>query len=447
MKHGATSNETAMRDLRDRKKLCDGAWLVTLFIILLAVGVPWYLGLLSIDFGPLAWGLFGFGGVHFAMEFAARDIKNYRTFALLIGIEQCVGTVFVGAMWHYAGNDQNPLFLLIFALPLMAGGLSAQLWQASVTTALSVVTVSTVVWIDSPDFRWQASQLSWFPHFASKILLISPVSSPQPFPGLDTSPSYITTLLLTFALGAVAVTMVSASWNYHLGRLDHRLTASRKSLDEAESLALDILRSTPWPTALVYRDTFQIFQASNSFLTTLLLQSEQIQQDSLFDLVKFSDPEAIVDLITGSGGELAFSTYRVGQELRIARVGVHLLMHEGVGFAYLSLHDLTDDHCLQLALNTVEQPLIVLSSARRILYFNTAAHGVFANLDRGADAQFQLQVSNLPSGWWELGAYSKRERQVQVDSHRYRALCLAGRIKGEKEALTILSFQPMGNGT
>jgi hypothetical protein len=178
----------------------------------------------------------------------------------------------------------------------------------------------------------------------------------------------------------------------------------------------------------------------------MLLRPEQVQQGTLFSLVRFSDPEALEDLIKGQGGEVPFAAYRVGQELRIARVHVHSMRDTGFGFAYVSFADLTNQYYLGVALGAIEHPLVVLGGTQRVLYFNPAAKGVFTSLDIGVDASGHLQVVNLPAGWWDVGVHNRRERQVQVDDHRYRAVCVAGRIPGEREALTILMLHPIGAG-
>jgi hypothetical protein len=178
----------------------------------------------------------------------------------------------------------------------------------------------------------------------------------------------------------------------------------------------------------------------------MLLRPEQVQNETLFSSVRFSDPEAIEELIRGSGGELPFAVYRVGQELRIARVRVYSMQHTGLGFAHVSFADVTGEHCLTVALSAVEHALVVVSGTQRVLYFNPAAKELFTNMDVGSEASGLLRVTNLPSGWWDLGPHSRREREVEVNNRRYRAVCVAGRIRGEREALTILSLHTAGTG-
>jgi len=438
--------EDGLSELRERKRLFDNVWFLTLFAVLLATGVPWYLRILDIDFGRIVWGLFGYGLFQVAINAVLKRRPEHRTFLAVVGLQQCIGILTVGVLWHYAGNVQNPFFLFVLALPLIAGSLVMLPWQSYTTAFLLIGSVLTVAWLDAPDLRWNVLQIRLLPDWFTRILPVPLGAPPQPFPSLNTSPSYLFTLLFTVVLGVAAVVLMSESWNSYLVRLYNRVSSSRNALDKSESLSLEVVRAAPWPAALVYRDTFQVAQASASFVEFMLLRPEQVQQGTLFNLVRFSDPEAVEDLIRGQGGELPFAVYRVGQELRIAHVRVHSMQHAGFGFAHVSFTDLTDEHCLGVALGAIEHALVVLSGTQRVLYFNPAAKAVFTSLDIGVDASGHLQVVNLPTGWWEVGVHNRRERQVQVNDHRYRAVCVAGRIPGERETLTILMLHSIGAG-
>ena len=41
--------------LHERKRLFDDIWLLTLFVIFIALATPWFLRVLDVDFAPLAW--------------------------------------------------------------------------------------------------------------------------------------------------------------------------------------------------------------------------------------------------------------------------------------------------------------------------------------------------------------------------------------------------------
>lgn len=437
--------EDNVLEWHERKKLLDDVWLLTLFVVLLMLGIPWYLRTLGIDLGQVTWGLFAYGIFHVAVDFALRSVRNSLTLLICTGFQQWIGIAFLGLLWHYAGNVQNPLFLLVFILPVIAGTLVLLPWQSYATALISLGTVCLVAWQDVPDLRWNALEIHLFPQWIARLLPEPLGAVPQPFPSLNTTPAYVFTLLASFSTGMLAIVLMSESWNSYLIRLYSRLSASRNALDKAESLSSEVLRASPWPAALVYKDTFQVAEMSESFLQDLLLSHEHVQEQDFFDVVRFSDPDAVKNLVTGNGGEVPFAVYRLGKELRIARTRVHPVRHKDLGLAYVSLEDLTDGYYLKAALNSVDHPLVILSSAQRVLYLNAAAGKIFENLDVGAEATSCLQVTNLPTGWWEMGLHSRREREVHVNSHRYRALCVASRIPGEKEALTILSLQLAGS--
>jgi hypothetical protein len=433
-------------DFLERKRFFDNVWFLTLFAILLATGIPWYLRILDISFGRIIWGLFGCNLFLLVSNAAIKAYPRTHALQIIVGLQHCVGIFTVGLLWHFAGNVQNPFFLIVLALPLIAGSLVMSPWQSYTSAFLLVGSVLTIVWIDAPDLRWSVLQIHLLPDWLSRFLPVPVGAFPQPFPDLNTNPSYLFTLVITLLLGIAAVVLLSESWNSFLLRLYNRIASSRTALDESKSMSMEVLRASPWPAALVYRDTFQIAQASQGFLDCMVLRPEQLQHGTLFDLVRFSDPEAVENLIRERGGELPLAVHRVGDDLRITRLKVHVMQNAGSGLAYVSFVDFTDQHCTGVALAAVEHALVVLSASQRILYFNGPAKDIFPSLDTGADASTQLQVENLPAGWWDVGDHNRRERQVQVNAHCYRAVCSVGRIPGERSALTILMLYPKGAG-
>jgi hypothetical protein len=444
--HSQIAADDGYLELLERKKFFDSVWFLTLFAVLLATGIPWYLRILDISFGRIVWGLFGCNLFLLATNAAVKARPKIRGLQIVVGLQQCVGILTVGMLWHFAGNVQNPFFLIVLALPLIAGSLVMSPWQSYSSALLLMGSVLTVVWFDAPDLRWSVLQTHLLPDWLSRFLPVPVGAFPQPFPDLNTSPSYLFTLVITLLLGITVVVLLSESWNSFLFRLYTRIASSRSALDKSESMSMEVLRASPWPAALIYRDTFQIAQASQGFLDSMILRPEQVQNGTLFDLVRFSDPEAVQDLIRERGGELPLAVYHIGDDTRIARLKVHEMQNAGSGLAYIGFSDLTDQHYLGATLAAVEHALVVLSSTQRVLYFNSAATNIFTTLDTGVDASTHLQVENLPNGWWDVGDHNRRERQVQVNAHHYRAVCSAGRIPGERASLTILMLYPIGAG-
>ena len=78
----AARSDTALNEslitLREQKRLFDDLWLLSLFVMLLALGVPWFLRVLAIDFASVSWSLFIYGVLFLAISMAANSLEDRR---------------------------------------------------------------------------------------------------------------------------------------------------------------------------------------------------------------------------------------------------------------------------------------------------------------------------------------------------------------------------------
>src|SRR6185436_5269360 len=186
--------------LKERKRLLDDVWMLTLMVLFVAVGVPWYLRALDIDFAPVAWSLFGYGVLYVLSTFAADKIGSERRLMSLIRMIQATGIIFLGFIWHLSGNLQNPMFLLVFVLPIVAGSLILASWQSFINVCLSIITVSMIALLDGPELRWYATQTGpWAKRFI-ELIPASSMTKQNPFPSLNSPPSYFFVLLILFTV-------------------------------------------------------------------------------------------------------------------------------------------------------------------------------------------------------------------------------------------------------
>jgi len=437
----------AMQDnliaLRERKRLLDDVWLLALFVLFLAIGVPWYLRILEINFAPVAWSLFGFGLIYVLTTSAADRLRSHRSLVMVLGSLQAAGVLFIGFVWHLTGSLQNPLFLLAFVLPVVAASLVLVHWQSYATVLLSVATVLTVALMDAPELRWYVTQAGSLAQWLIGLLPRTSASAAQPFPGLNTPPAYLFMLLLLFAVLLFTVALMTESVTSLLLRLSGRLEAATKAASVAEDLSSEVLRVSPTPAAIVYTDTLKIAQASQSFLHHLFVDPKALLDRNLFDLVEFAYPEVIENLITGNGGEVPLAVYTVHGETRVAEVRVNSILYGGRRYAYVNIQDISDLHYLEAALNSLDDALLVLSPTPRILHCNQAAKDLLGDLQPGADAAAALAQANLPNGWWELGQRSRQERRFELNGRRIAATCVAARLPGEREAHTVLMMHSL----
>lgn len=427
--------------LRERKRLFDDVWLVTLFVILLAIAVPWFLRLLDVPLGPVVWSLFGFGALYLGFARWGDSLENPPVMLGVIGLVQATGVLFLGLVWHLAGGAQNPVFLLAFAVPVVAGAMVLPHWQSYATAVLSVLTVFTVVLMNAPELRWYLYQaglpaewlLSRLPDLSSGV--------PQPFPGLITLPGYLIVLLISFTVLLFSLAVMTDSFKTLVLRVYGQLASADDALAASESLSTEILRSSPTPTALLYADTFGVAQASQSFMGRFLLTPDDLLDKNLFGLIEFSYPEIIQELIAGSGGEVPVAVYRVGGEKRVARVLVHPIRQGQIPYACIRLDEITDFYYLKAAFDAVEEAVILIGAERRILYCNRAARDLLPQVEIGFDAAQALRQPNLPESWWDLGLQSRFERQIELHDRAYRAYGTALRTPGEPDSLNVLRLR------
>ena len=447
-RHDAATMDTSMELLLERKHLLDDVWLMSFFALFVAVGAPWYLRALEIDFAPVAWSLFGYGAFYTLGALAIDGLSKRRSMLLAIGVTQVSGVLFLGWIWHLTGSMQNPMFLLAFVLPVVAGSLVPVNWQAYGTAVLAFVIVLVVAIVDTPELRWFAAQLGSASHRFLAALPQNAGMNSQPFPSLNFPPAYYFVLIAMFAALVFTVALMTESLTSLLGHVSNRLESATRALGVAENLSSEVLRLAPLPAALVYSDTLQVAQVSESFLQHFFLSADSLlHKKDLFALVEFVHPEVIQAVISGHGGEIPVAAYRVDGEPRAARILVHPVNYGGRHYAYVNIQDITDLQTVMAAFNAVDETLIVLNAKQRVLYSNDKAKEMWGELEPGTDVALSLRKANLPDRWWELGMRSRQERRLELNGKQFVANCAAARILGEREALTVLTMRPAGGGS
>jgi hypothetical protein len=435
--------DVSLTTLKEQKRLFDDLWLLTLFVVLLAMGVPWFLRVLEINFARMAWSLFLYGICFIAVSTAANRLERRRSLLAVIAIQQACGVLFIAYLWHLSGGLQNPMFLLVFTMPLLAGSLILRSLQSYPIAALALLSVVAVALRDAPELSWYLARIGVLPPSIAGHFSNPSTYSSGPFPGLSLTPAFSLVVLLIFAAMIFIVAVTSEYLREVLLRLFGRLASSAAVREEAEGLFLDVLRASPAPVALIYADTLNVAHASQSFLHEFFLSPDLLLEKNLLGLVDFLYPEVVEELIRGKGGEASIAPYRLGSEIRLSRIIVHPIQSAGNPYAYINFQDVSDLHYMQTALGVLEQALLVISPGRQVLYFNHAAQDLFSGLRLGVDAAILLQQPSLPTGWWELRNRTRQVRQVEFGGQHFRATCTASPILGGRNLLTVLNLHPM----
>ena len=433
--------EPSGQTLHERSQVLDDGWLLMLLAAAVAVGVPWFLRNANVELAPVTWTVFLYGVAYLAFSRGLEQLTGARARMLALTVMQAAAVVFVALLWHLAGNLQNPLFLMLFALPVAAAGCVLPPARSYFLAAVAVVCASAVALANAPQLRWYMSQLG-IPVDVLPATMVFQGS--RPFPALEMPAAYLFLLLLTFSILIFAVALLSQSVAALLRRVYERLDATTRALAQAHRLAADVIDRLPHPTVLVYADTRNVAHASASFVERMGLGAASLQEKALFELVPFAYPEVIEGMIgSGRAGEVPLAPYRVGDGVRLARVRVEPVEHGGVSYACITLDDAADGLYQKAMMDAVPDALLVVGADGRVQYFNASAAALFPGLDIGTEAAAMLAQHDAPD-WWVLGPRSQRERPVSIGGKAHLARCSALVVPGLQERPTVVRLRASG---
>lgn len=436
-----TAPEPATLGLRERRRLAETLWYAALWAALAAAALPWYLRLLPIDLGPPAWTLFGFGTALWLSSAASGRLATRRGLLAVTALQHVAGVVVLGVVWQMAGGLENPAYLAVFALPVVAAAALPARRLTYFAAGAAFAAVVLLALLERPELRWYLASLGLPGGLVSEAWPLPGFAS-SPFPALTPPPTSAAAILLVFGvlLAAVAVAVDALS-----GRLSHlylRLETSGAALARAESLARDLVRSSPVPAVLLRSANLQVVEASDAFFRELLVARDEIFEKSLLELVAFGYPEIAESLLRGERREVPFVVLRVGAETRFARLQSYPIEHGNERLLYASLHDVGELYFLQAALDAEDEALLVLSVDDRLTYSNRAASALFGPLEFGQPAADVLAGAALEPGWWHPGPRSRVERRVRAGATPCRAAVTAVEVPGAEGRLTIVRLRP-----
>ena len=426
---------------KTRIRVLDDIWLLTLFALLLATGVPAFVSGLDIAFGPVLLGALGLGALHLALAFFSGSGSTGSWHVPLLTALHAAGVVTVGLIWHHGGGLQNPVLLTAFVLPVI-GACFISRWQPYVTAGLSIVVVTVAALIEAPELRWHASGIgAWAGNlFAGGAL------SAAPFPGFYAPSGYYVALLQSF----IVLALVSAAAADYLGTLfERQLTHAELARERAHSgreLWAGLIEHLPVPALLVEVDTLRILRLSVS--AAPILSSSEGDATwigcNVFDAIRFSYPGVVRSLIRGDAGPARPCALRVGDDLHIAKVSVRHLGYEGRALALLTIEDMTDAFCTRAALDKAEEAVLIIDSKTRVITFNTQIRTLFPHADVGIEAARLLnhpEKSEVP--WWQPNLRGRRKRLVEIGDRIYQMTSSTVPLAGEEEGFYVLAFLPV----
>ena len=431
------ADRTVPAALREQSRALDMAWLGAVIAGIASLAVPWFLRALNLNLAPLLWSVFGYALFHLMAVSAAERLKDQRALRLASGAVRLASLVFLALLWHISGGLDNPVFLLAFCVPAVASGVLFGRAAALATAALSVAAVGAVASFESGELRWYLNQLGL------PIAGLPNLGGAQPFPGLVTGPAFQLTLLLSFAVLLPAAALLTERVARQRARLLTRDRTVREAQEELAALFQAALRADPTPTVIVHPDSGQVVDASQSFVNQMLLERTDLERRTLFELVRFSDPEAVRRLLGEHSGELGFCAYHVGSEARVACLRSHHLNHGAEVYACVRVADQNEIFYLTRAFDALEQPVMVIRDGRYLAYFNGAAERAFpVGLHFGMDVAPLLESPDLAPDWWSPGGKAEHEARGELAGRSFDVSSASVTPAGAAAKLTLVRLRP-----
>ena len=411
-------------------------WLLTIFTILLAIGLPRLASGLEIDFAVCALGLLVLAVIHvgFAMVAARLGAKpELRTW--LLSTLHLLGVVTVAFIWQRAGGLQSPVLLAVFVLPVI-GAVFISRWQAYASAALSVVAVAALAGAQLPP----AAQPHWLGEWLSSTGRLAGGAG-RPFAALYAPAGYYAVLLQMFAVVVFGCAVAAEYLRTVYERLNAQVAMARSEALRSRGLWSALVEELPLPAALVDTETHEILCASADATAKWGERAAAITGRGLFEVVSFSYPEAIEALISGRDGVEPLCMARLRGELRATEVRVQHLAQDGRRFALVTVSDRTEAFCVRAALDAAEHAALVVDASGRVLVINGPARAVFPEVKAGSQISRLVPEAGAVA-WWDPGMSRCKKLHLTVARRVYRVTATAVALPGEEERLYAIAFVP-----
>ena len=424
-----------------RVHLLDDTWFLTIFAVLLATALPWFVSAFDIDFARASLGIFALGVLHVALSAGAvPKSMSLASRKRVLAILHAAGVIVLGFIWQHAGGTANPLFLLAFALPVIGASFISR-WQPYFTAALAVIVVFAILMSQEPELRWYVSRLGAAGTWLASIFAGEGSAVGAPIPGFYAPFGYVAVLLQVFAVllfgCAVAADYVGAV----LERLRTQAAAARADAERGQELWATLTEHLPVPAFLLDPDTLRVICASEHAVRGMLPAGESPVGRVFFETVRFSYPDVVQNLIEGAGGVASDVMIHVADELRATEVSVGHIPYADRRFALVAVRDVTDATCMRIALDLAGHAALVVDSHGHVKALNKPALGLFPDTRIGTNVSGLLSPSGWGASWWQSGL-GRRKALVEIRQRSYEVTCSSVVLPGEEESLHVVALRP-----
>jgi hypothetical protein len=436
-----------------RAHLLDDSWLLTIFAIVFATAVPWLVSGLRIDLVPTAAGLVTLGAIHVAFAALAsrhslHDTRRARALTAL----HVFGVIIIAWVWAHAGGVHNPLFLIVFALPIV-GSIFLSRWQPYFVAVLAAALVSLIAALETPELRWYAPALG---EIFSRLddIVGQGTGAPSVFAGFYAPSEYFVVLLEVFAIMVFACAVAAEYLGTIFERLHSQVDMARAEAERGQQLWTTLIEQLPLPAFLLDAYSSEVVHASQAARSRFAAAAHGAANDegtdavdlagrNFFEVVSFSYPELVQELLSGADGVANPCMIRRGGRLVTSEVRVQHIAQRGRRFALVVVSDTTEAFCVKAALDASEQAALVADARGRVLAFNKPATVLFpgARLD-GELSQF-LPEADPQSRWWDPGLTGRRKLHVSIMQRIYQLTSSTVTLPGEDERLYVVAFVPV----
>src|SRR5216684_1634800 len=217
--------------------------------------------------------------------------------------------------------------------------------------------------------------------------------------------------------------------------------AHRRAKRRAESLFQAVLRASPYPSAIIDRATMKVIDGSMAFVREFLGSATFPDSRPLTNIIEFSHPERIDQLLARGSGTAWQSVYYAGGIGHLANVRCYTVEHDGGSYAYVVIEDVTEQHYLKASFDAISDVVLVIGADHRLLYANRAADDLFGQLYFGGEVEPLLSRPSLAPRWWLNTTSRFDEQRLVVGEQPFAATSVVFRFAGDAKASTILTLR------
>jgi PAS domain-containing protein len=425
-----------------RVHLLDDTWLLTIVAILVATALPWFANGFDVDIGMAASGLLALGGIHVAFSLLGAPTRTPGKWQGRLLTLLCLGGVAaIGFIWAHAGALRNPIFPMVFALPVVSSIFLSR-WHPYLLAAAGALTTALVALSQSPELRWYAAGLVGSDAWLGWLFGPQTTAPQASFMGFFAPSTYVV-LLEVFAVLLFACAFAAEYLGSLFERLNARSLLAQVETERAQALWAGLIERLPVPVLLVEPDTLRIVAASELAQTSLQSEKASLVDSKLFEALHFSYPDMVQELVTGNDGSVPRTVIHVGEQVRMCEVRVIHIAHKGRRLALVTLQDITEFFHARTVLDNSEYAALLIDGRGYILTFNKPATVLFGELEVGMDANRLLQISQGAPLWWEPGLSGRSKLHLEIGPRLFQVTSSAIVLPGEEHRVFAVALVPV----